>query len=415
MGKKVLVLGSGAQGTAAARRLDQHPAVDQVICADYDKKAVDELVATMEKGVGIQVNAKDVSAIVEAAQGVDLLLNALPYEFAKNVLDAAIEAKTNYQDFAAGELTDPAIDDSQEKWIEDIGRMYNEYGQKFRENGKLAIIGTGSAPGLILVAARRAVRELDTCDTVNMIVYEGLEAERFMPFWWSPDVALSDMSEDGVAWINGEFVVTEGFSDPFYREYPEMEGKVAMCVEHSHDEPVYVGYNADTFFKGCRNAYFKYGGVGIDFAYPLKRAGLLSKQKEVINGREVIPFETVLAHIPAAPKYHEEIQEILDEGIKSEAGATVVECIGKKDGKDLQVEAHLGTPGIYECFEKFGLTCEQYITGQGGYLFSKLFVEDKYEQTGLISSDMLSEEQVDYYLQCADELDITCDLVFKEL
>lgn len=415
MGKKVLVLGSGAQGTAAARRLDQHPAVEKVICADYDKKAVGELVASMEKGVGLEVNAKDVSAIVKAAEGVDLILNALPYEFAKNVLDAAIEAKANYQDFAAGQLTDPEVDDSQEKWIEDIGVMYKEYGAKFKEIGKLAIIGTGSAPGLILVAARRAVRELDTCDTVNMIVYEGLEAERFMPFWWSPDVALRDMSEDGVAWINGEFVVTEGFSDPFYRDYPEMEGKTAMCVEHSHDEPVYVGYNADTFFKGCRNAYFKYGGVGIDFAYPLKRAGLLSKEKEVINGREVVPFETILAHIPRAPKYYAEIKEILDEGIKSDAGATVAEAIGTKDGKGLQVEAHIFEPGIYECFERFGLTSEQYITGQGGYLFSRLFVEDKYEQTGLISSDMLSEEQVDYYLQCAAELDITVDLVFKEV
>lgn len=415
MGKKVLVLGSGAQGTAAARRLDQHPAVEKVICADYDKKAVEELVASMEKGVGLEVNAKDVSAIVKAAEGVDLILNALPYEFAKNVLDAAIEAKANYQDFAAGQLTDPEVDDSQEKWIEDIGVMYKEYGAKFKEIGKLAIIGTGSAPGLILVAARRAVRELDTCDTVNMIVYEGLEAERFMPFWWSPDVALRDMSEDGVAWINGEFVVTEGFSDPFYRDYPEMEGKTAMCVEHSHDEPVYVGYNADTFFKGCRNAYFKYGGVGIDFAYPLKRAGLLSKEKEVINGREVVPFETILAHIPRAPKYYAEIKEILDEGIKSDAGATVAEAIGTKDGKGLQVEAHIFEPGIYECFERFGLTSEQYITGQGGYLFSRLFVEDKYEQTGLISSDMLSEEQVDYYLQCAAELDITVDLVFKEV
>ena len=56
-----------------------------------------------------------------------------------------------------------------------------------------------------------------------------------------------------------------------------------------------------------------------------------------------------------------------------------------------------------------------YFTGQGGYLFSRLFVEDKYDQTGLISSDMLSEEQVDYYLQCAEEYDITVDVkVFDE-
>ena len=56
-----------------------------------------------------------------------------------------------------------------------------------------------------------------------------------------------------------------------------------------------------------------------------------------------------------------------------------------------------------------------YLTGQGGYLFSKLFVNDKLDQKGLISSDMLSFEQVDTYFQYAAELDITLDTKIKEL
>ena len=32
---------------------------------------------------------------------------------------------------------------------------------------------------------------------------------------------------------------------------------------------------------------------------------------------------------------------------------------------------------------------EMYLTGQGAFLFTKLFVNDKITQTGLISSDML--------------------------
>ena len=39
MGKKVLVLGVGAQGSAAARRLDEEPGVSEIICADYDQQA----------------------------------------------------------------------------------------------------------------------------------------------------------------------------------------------------------------------------------------------------------------------------------------------------------------------------------------------------------------------------------------
>jgi len=48
-----------------------------------------------------------------------------------------------------------------------------------------------------------------------------------------------------------------------------------------------------------------------------------------------------------------------------------------------------------------------YLTGQSGFIFTKMFVENKYHQRGLISTDMLTDEQVDYYLDCAAKFDIT--------
>ena len=414
--KKVLVLGTGAQGSTVARRLDQHPNVETIICADYDEKAATEVAKTMTKAVPATVDAHDHDDIVRLAQGCDLLVNALPLEFAKNVLEAAIEAGCHYQDFAAGSLYEEtqSPEEGVRLWVKSIKEMYDDYGPRFAEKGKLAIIGTGSAPGFMCVVARRAVRELDECESVYINLYEGLEARRFLPFWWSPVTALGDMASMGVSYENGEFCYNEGFSKPIRVKYEEMDREV-MLVEHAHDEPVYMGYNADTFFKGAKNCFFKYGGYGIDFAYPLKRAGLLSHEEEEINGRKAVPFDMILAHIPPAPKYNDEIQEILDEGIVKDEGFNVAELHGTKDGKKVRVEAHVSSLDIFDAFERFKLTAEMYFTGQGGYLFSRLFVEDKYDQTGLISSDMLSEEQVDYYLQCAEEYDITVDVkVFDE-
>ena len=93
----------------------------------------------------------------------------------------------------------------------------------------------------------------------------------------------------------------------------------------------------------------------------------------------------------------------------------VIEAYGKKDGKDVLVETHVNAPGLVESYEKSGITAEMYLTGQGGYLFTKLFVNDKFDQTGLISSDMLTFEQVDCYFEYAKELDITLDTTVKEL
>lgn len=79
--KKVLVLGTGAQGTTTARRLDEEPGVGEIICADYNKAAVDELVGSLKKAKGVQCDASNLESIIECAQGVDLIVNALPLEF----------------------------------------------------------------------------------------------------------------------------------------------------------------------------------------------------------------------------------------------------------------------------------------------------------------------------------------------
>jgi saccharopine dehydrogenase-like NADP-dependent oxidoreductase len=399
---KLLILGVGAQGSTVAQRMDNEPRVTEIICADHDKKAVDELVKILKKAKGVRVDASDKSSIIEAAKGVNLIVNALPLKYAPVVMEAALAVKASYQDFAATDVL-------AKEWVDGINIMYNDYGKRFAENGTTAVIGTGSAPGLICVVARNAMRYLDSCHTINMLVYEGVEAKRFLPFWWSPFTALSDMMEVAFAFEDGEVIKTQSFSRPFYRKFRGVDGEVEL-VEHAHDEPVYIGLNSKEYFKGVKNAYFKYGGVGVDFARPLYRAGLLSKDPVTVKGKEVVPFDLVLKHVPPAPKYKEEIQEILDEGLVSDTGAMVVEAIGMKDGKKVMVETYVMSPGLVESFEKSGLTSEMYLTGQGGSLFTKMFVEDKYTQKGLISSDMLTYEQVDTYLKWAGQLGITLEV-----
>jgi saccharopine dehydrogenase-like NADP-dependent oxidoreductase len=412
MGKKILLLGTGAQGSTVAQRMDEEAAVDKIICADYDMRAVESLVGLLRKGEAAQVDASNLAAITALAEGCDLVVNALPLAFGKNVLEAALAVGANYQDFAAPEGIAPDEmpgDPEYDSWITGINMMFEQYAPRFAAAGKLAVTGTGSAPGLICAATARAVRELDSCDTIYNNVWEGVEAKRFQPFWWSPITALSDMSEDAYAFIDGKIVRTPAFGLPIFRQYDYMD-KEARMVEHAHDEPVYYGMHADSHFKGVKNAYFKYGGVGIEFSEPLSRAGLLSHEPEEIGGASVVPFDLVLKHIPAAPKYRDEIKTIIDEGLVSDSGCMVVEAYGMKDGGKVCVQVHVNAPGLVDSFERSGLSAEMYVTGQGGALFTKLFVNDKYTQTGLISSDMLTDDEVDYYFDSAAELGITLDI-----
>jgi len=78
--KKILILGTGAQGSTVAQRMDEDPNVSEIICADYDPKAVEELVKILQKGKGVPVDANKVADIVSIAKGVDLIVNALPIQ-----------------------------------------------------------------------------------------------------------------------------------------------------------------------------------------------------------------------------------------------------------------------------------------------------------------------------------------------
>lgn len=407
MSKKILVLGVGAQGSTVAQRMDEEAEVGEIICADHDGKAVDALVKILKKGKGVQFDASDQKNIEKIARGADLIVNALPLQFGKDVLNAALAVRANYQDFSAPETF-------HEDWVEGIRIMYRDYGPRFEKIGRLAVFGTGSAPGLICCAARIAVGQLDSCETIYNFVWEGIEAKRFLPFWWSPVTALSDMAGEAYAFEDGKIIHTDSFSRPVYRKYDYMDQEVKF-VEHEHDEPVLMGLNAEKYFKGAKNIYFKYAGTGIAFAEPLFRANLLSKEPEEVDGQRVVPFDLVLKHIPQAPKYKEEIKEIIGEGLVSDMGCMVVEAYGEKNGKKVRVETHVFSPGLVESYEKAGITAEMYFTGQCGALFTKMFVEDRYEQTGLISSDMLTHDEIGYYLQCAEKLDITLKTKIFEL
>ena len=381
-------------------------------CSDFNYAAAEAVCKLMTKGTPKQVDASSVDAIVAAAEGCELIVNVMPLELGINVMKAALQVKCCYQDLSACENVVEGYPEY-DTWFEGIRYMYTEYGKKFAENGTTAIIGTGSAPGVMCVVARKAVNELDECDTINCMVYEGTRSKRFIPFWWSPVTALCDMEEDAFAFENCEHIRTKPFSRPVKRNWPEC-GREVTLVEHAHDEPVYIGFNREKYFKNCKNAYFKYGGTGIEFSEGLYKAGLLHHEEEEFNGVKISPFDWVLAHVPAAPKDPEVIKAIIDEGIVEDNGAFVCEAYGQKDGKNVMVDLHLCAPGIEEAYEKAKMSGEMYLTGQGAFLYTKLFVNEMITQKGLISSDMLNDEQVEQYLAWAAELGITYNIEIKE-
>jgi saccharopine dehydrogenase-like NADP-dependent oxidoreductase len=142
--------------------------------------------------------------------------------------------------------------------------------------------------------------------------------------------------------------------------------------------------------------------------------GLLSRDKVNVKDASVVPMDLVLKLTPPAPKYPSEIKEILDEGLEYEEGAFLIRVDGKKDGKQIRIDNYVNTPGVFDAFEKAGLTAETYLTGQCGALFTKLFVNDRIHQKGMFPPEVLDNDQRAYYLKEAAKLDITVDQIVEK-
>lgn len=403
--KRVMVLGVGAQGSAIAKLLDKEPKVSEILCADYDKKAAEALGSTLKKAKAVQVNAKSVDDIVRIGEGVDIIVNGLPISFNLTVMEAALKLKANYQDLCMTELPGKTA-------VESTEYMFTEQHKKFLDHGVLALTNTGSAPGLANVVVREAVERMDSCDSIDMNVYEGVWSKKFIPFWWSPDVAFADMSEIPTRFENGRHIRTAPFANPVMMRFPGVEEEIRM-VDHNHEEPVTMGLNAEKYLKGAKNIVFRYGGPHIELSEALYKMGFLSHEEREYNGFRYVPFDLALDHAPAAPKYADEIKEIIDEGLYTEEGAFQVVVQGKKDGKPIKVTVYVNTPGLIESFEKAGISHESYLTGQSAFIFTKMMVEDAVTQTGLISPEVLEADARKFFFDECAKLDITFDEIVE--
>jgi saccharopine dehydrogenase-like NADP-dependent oxidoreductase len=397
--RKIMIMGTGAQGSTIAQRAQEEPAVEEIICADYDTRAAEELEKSLSKAKAVQVDASKVENIVAAANGCELIVNGLPPDFNMRVMDAALEAGANYLDMAS-------FADENDDWINGV-RLTLAKGEAFEKAGLTALIDCGSAPGIANVVTREACDLFDSVETIDINVYEGIWTSRFIPFWWSPDTAFQDMADEPVVYENGRFKTVPPFNRPEWVDFRGL-GKRLMC-DHHHEETATMGLLADECLKGAQNIYFRYGGPGCDLAKRFWEMGLLSSEPVEVDGAEIVPMRLINKLAPPAPKYEKEIQEAIDSGLEMEEGVMLIRVDGIKDGEKVRVDSYVNTPGLLESFEKARISHEAYFTGQCGWLFTKMLIKGEVTQKGVFPPEVLEAKPRTYFLEEAAKLDITVD------
>ena len=403
--QRIMVIGVGAQGSTIAKRLNDHPGVSAIVCADYDRQAAEALSATLKKATALQLDAGKIDNLIAAAQGCDLIVNGLPLEYNLTVMKAALAVNASYVDMA-GPMEEIGF-------VESYKQLFSEWHAKFAAKGLTAFVGAGSSPGLANIMAREAVEKMDRCEAISIYVYENVLTKRFTPFWWSPEVAFWDMAYKTFRFENGQHVTDKPFSRPIRIKLKGIDRQVRM-VDHEHDEPITMGLLADEVLKGVKNVEFKYGGFGVKLSELLYKMGLLSGDPVDLNGTSVVPMDLILKLCPPAPKYPQEIKSIIDDGVVAEEGAFLVRVKGYKDENPVRIDSYATAPGLVEAFETSGMSHEAYLTGQCASVFVMMMVDKAFAEKGVFVPEQLGAAAREYCFRNLAELGVTVEETLQQ-
>ncbi len=297
---RVLILGAGGVGSAAARIAARRPFATRVVVADYDLARAEAAVAATadDRFVAAQLDASDEAAIraLVAAEQIDAVLGATDPRFTMPIFRAALAAGIDYLDMAMS-LSRPHPEHPYAQTGVMLGDEQFALADEWEASGRLALVGIGVEPGLSDVFARYAadhlfseIEELGVRDGANLEV-SGFEFAPSFSIWTTIEECLNPplIWERERGWFT-----TEPFSEPEVFDFPEGIGPVE-CVNVEHEEVVLMPR-----WVNARRVTFKYG-LGAEFIDVLKtlhKLGLDRTETVRAGGVEVSPRDVVAACLP---------------------------------------------------------------------------------------------------------------------
>src|SRR5437763_3089575 len=148
---KLLVIGSGMMGSAAAYDMARQEDVNAVTLADSDLKRAKEVAArvnriTCSKKVrAVALDASDVKAAVHLMRGHDAALSAVPYFLNLGLAKAAIEARCHFADLGGNNT---------------VVRKTYELAKQAEKRGVALAPDCGLSPGMASILAGELFRRM---------------------------------------------------------------------------------------------------------------------------------------------------------------------------------------------------------------------------------------------------------------
>ncbi|GAB3604211.1 saccharopine dehydrogenase family protein [Microbacterium aureliae] len=297
---RILIIGAGGVGSAAARIAARRDFYEAVVVADYDPARPEALVGALAdpRFTAARVDASDAGSVAALIRehACTHVLNAVDPRFVMPIFEGCARADVTYLDMAMS-LSRPHPDKPHELTGVKLGDEQFAQQDAWRDAGRLALVGIGVEPGLSDVLARYAQDELfDEIDEIGVrdganLVVAGYDFAPSFSIWTTIEECLNPpvIYERDRGWYT-----TAPFSEPEVFDFPEGIGPVE-CVNVEHEEVLLMPR-----WTSARRVTFKYG-LGDEFIEVLKVLHKLRLDRTdpvSVKGVTVSPRDVVAACLP---------------------------------------------------------------------------------------------------------------------
>jgi saccharopine dehydrogenase (NAD+, L-lysine-forming) len=297
---RILIIGTGGVGSAAARILVRRDFFEALVIADYDPARPEALAAELGDArlIAAQVDASSADAVAALIREHDIshVLNAVDPRFVMPIFDGVFDGGAVYLDMAMS-LSRPHPEKPFELPGVKLGDEQFAQAERWADAGRLALVGIGVEPGLSDVFARYAedelfseIDELGVRDGAKLVV-DGYDFAPSFSIWTTIEECLNPpvIFEEDRGWYT-----TPPFSEPEIFAFPEGIGDVE-CVNVEHEEVLLMPR-----WITAKRVTFKYG-LGDEFIEVLKvlhKVGLNKTDPVTVRGVQVSPRDVVAASLP---------------------------------------------------------------------------------------------------------------------
>jgi saccharopine dehydrogenase (NAD+, L-lysine-forming) len=366
---KILIVGTGAQGSIIATEMVKSPEVSEVRLSDIDLGKVERLAERLnsEKVRTHHVDANKTNDVMQVARDVNVIVNTTTWkpQFNLNIMEAALNVGALYQDLASYPTEQLALND------------------RWKEAGLTALIDTGVSPGVTNVLAAQAADKLDRVKEIRVRLWGGVESKEPTSFW-SPETAWTDMAEKPIVYENGEYKKVPPFSGEEVYNFPDVGPQTVFW--HSHEEPEtlprFIG-------KGVKYVDFKMGGPDFPLAKAIVELGLMNDKPINVKGIKVAPRDVFLALVPPTPSM-EEVERMIKAEMISMRMCCAVDVKGQKKGAKMRYVLYSSFMDINELKKRMpGANPVAYVTSVPASIFTKMLVKGRIKTRGVIPPEAL--------------------------